>query len=63
MFHMIKAGWCSRLIQQAKVFIWRVMVGALPLGDTLKKETLLEEHVSFVRWSWNIVGIDFFHAQ
>ena len=54
---MIKASWCSRLMLRAKVFIWRVIVGVLPLGDALKMETLLEERVSFVRW--NIVGIDF----
>ena len=35
------------------------MVGALPLGDALKKETLLKDRVSFVRWNWNIVDIVF----
>ena len=61
--HVIKACWCSRLMVRGKLFIWRVMVGALPLGDALKKETLLKDHVSFVRWNWNIVGIDFFHID
>ena len=31
---------CSRLMLQGKVFIWRVMVRALPLGDTLKKRNI-----------------------
>ena len=35
--HVIKARWCSRLMVRGKLFIWRVMVGALPLGDALKK--------------------------
>ena len=30
--HVIKAGWCSRLMLRGKAFIWRVKVGALPLG-------------------------------
>ena len=38
--HVIKAGWCSRLMLRGKVFIWRVMVGALPLGDALKKRNI-----------------------
>ena len=48
---------------QAKAFIWRVMIRALPLENALKKETLLHEHVSFVWWNWNIADIDFFHAR
>ena len=35
--HVIKAGWCSRSMLRVKEFIWRVRVGALPLGDALKK--------------------------
>ena len=31
------AIWCSWLMLQAKVFIWRVMVGALPMRNTLNK--------------------------
>ena len=31
-FHVIKVGWCSLLMLQAKIFVWRVMVGASPLG-------------------------------
>ena len=59
--HVIKTSWCSRLMLRAKVFIWRVMVEDLPLGDTLKK-TLLKDCVSFIRWNWNKVGINLFHA-
>ena len=40
-FHVIKEGWCSQLMLRAKVFIWRVMAGALPLGDALKKRTIV----------------------
>ena len=47
-FHMIKACGFSRLMLRGKVFIWRVMVGALPLGDALKKGTLLKDLLSFV---------------
>ena len=43
---------------RAKVFIWRVMVGALALEDAL-----LKAHVFFVLWNWNIVTINFCHAQ
>ena len=38
--HVIKAGWCSQLMLWGKEFIWRVMVGALPLGDALKKRNI-----------------------
>ena len=39
LFHMITC-WCSQLILQAKVFIWRVMVEALPLGYALNKRNI-----------------------
>ena len=32
-FPVIKVSWCSRLMLRAKVYLWRVMVGALPSGD------------------------------
>ena len=38
--HVIKEGWCSRLMLGGKEFILRVMVGALPLGDALKKRII-----------------------
>ena len=34
-------------------------VRVVPLRESLKKEILLEERVSFVQWNWNIVGINF----
>ena len=37
-FHVIMPGSCSQFMLRAKVFIWRVMVGALPLGCIKQKK-------------------------
>ena len=34
----MKAGWCFGLMPRAKAFIWRVIVGALPLVAALRKK-------------------------
>ena len=38
--NVLQKGWCSHLSFRAKVFIWRVMVGGLPLGDALCKRKI-----------------------
>ena len=40
MKNVLQKGWCSHLSFRAKVFIWRIMVGGLPLGDALCKRKI-----------------------
>ena len=62
-FHVIKAGWCSRLMLWGKVFIWRVMVGDLPLGYALKKRNIIKGSYLFCLVELEHVGIDLFHTR
>ena len=44
---VLNAIWHSHLPFRAKVFLWRVMVGGLPLGTTLKWRHILNETCFF----------------
>ena len=37
---VVRKGWHSRLPFRAKVFIWRVIVGGLPMGEALRKRNI-----------------------
>ena len=37
---VVRKGWHSRLPFRAKVFIWRVIIGGLPVGEALRKRNL-----------------------
>ena len=44
---ILQRGWHSHLPFHAKVFIWRVMIGGLPLGSALKRWRLGSSTCSF----------------
>ena len=47
----------------AKVFIWRVLIGGLPLGLALKRRGLATGNCFFALFKWKIVLIDLYNVR
>ena len=55
--HISKCSWHSKLPLVTKVFIWRVLIGGLPLGLALKWRGLAMSICFFALFKWKIVFI------
>ena len=62
-WQIIKHSWHSKLPLVAKVFIWRVLIGGLPLGLALKRHGLATGNCFFALFKWKIVLIDLYNVR